>query len=77
MRPQSLLPAILTLLTLPFTNGSPEPQLAQGGGLAPTTLAPSQYPVVTNVNQLVTIGGVTTVKAVVFTQTFAATALGT
>lgn len=52
-------------------------QLAQGGGLAPATMAPSQYPIVSNVNKLVTIGGATTVQMVAFTQTFASTALGT
>ena len=54
-----------------------ERQIAAGGGVAPTTLAATQYPIVTNCAQLVTAGGVTTVNQVVYTQTFAAGALGT
>ena len=65
------------LLSLASASPEPAPQIAQGGGIAPTTLAPVQYPVVSNVASLVTINGVTTVSQIVFTQTFASTALGT
>lgn len=74
MRPSSLLPALLSLLNL--SSASPEPQLAQGGGLAATTLAATQYPIVTTVASLLTVGGTTSTTYIVYTQTFAATALG-
>jgi len=91
MRPTTFLP-LLSLLTLTtaISDASPnldarqllereildERQIAAGGGVAPATLAATQYPVVTNCAQLVTAGGVTTANQVVFTQTFAAGALG-
>lgn len=74
MRPSTLLPAFLTLLTL--SSASPEPQVAAGGGDAATTLAATQYPIVTTVASLMTVGGTTTTTYIVYTQTFAATALG-
>ena len=73
------LSALITpLLLLPsLANAAPEPQLAQGGGVAATTIAASQYPVVTTANSLFTVNGVTSASYLVFTQTFASTALGT
>jgi len=75
-------PTTITLLafsvfSLATASPEPEPQIAQGGGVAAATLAAVQYPVVTNVASLQTINGVTTVVQIVFTQTFAATPLGT
>jgi hypothetical protein len=52
-------------------------QAAPGGGVPGATLAPTQSPTVTQVNSLQTVGGSTVVVPVVFTQTFAKTALGT
>ncbi len=49
---------------------------ALGGGVVGGGQAAVQYPVVTNVASLVTVGGVVTVQSVVFTQTFV-TPLGT
>lgn len=59
-------------------NGSQleERQIAAGGGVPATALAPSQYPIVSVVGSLFTIGGATSVTWTPFTQTFAATALG-
>lgn len=64
----------LALLTLPITLVSA--QAAAGGGAVATT-ANTQYPTVTTCESLKTVDGTTTVETVVFTQTFAATALGT
>lgn len=76
---QSSLSALITplLLLTSLANAAPEPQLAQGGGLAAATLAAVQYPVVTMANSLFTINGVTSASKLAFTQTFASTALGT
>ncbi|KAK0102301.1 hypothetical protein ONS95_005924 [Cadophora gregata] len=52
-------------------------QLAAGGGLAATTLAPSQYPISTTAGSLFTINGVTSATWKLYVQTFATTALGT
>ncbi|KAL5321487.1 hypothetical protein ACEPPN_009446 [Leptodophora sp. 'Broadleaf-Isolate-01'] len=52
-------------------------QVAAGGGIAPTTLAPSQYPVSTTAGSLFTVNGVTSATWKLFVQTFATTALGT
>ena len=65
------------LLLTSLANAAPEPQLAQGGGVAAPTIAASQYPVVTTANSLFTLNGVTSASYQVFTQTFASTALGT
>lgn len=54
-----------------------ERQLAAGGGVAPTTLAPSQYPISTTAGSLFTVNGVTSATWGLFVQTFATTALGT
>ncbi|KAL2071130.1 hypothetical protein VTL71DRAFT_12365 [Oculimacula yallundae] len=51
-------------------------QVAAGGGLAATTLAPSQYPVSTTAGSLFTVNGVTSATYKLFVQTFATTALG-
>lgn len=51
-------------------------QVAPGGGAAPVSLAPTQFPVSTSITSLVTIGGTTTGVYQLFVQTFAATALG-
>ncbi|EPE27219.1 hypothetical protein GLAREA_03134 [Glarea lozoyensis ATCC 20868] len=52
-------------------------QVAAGGGAGVvSSIAASQYPVVTNAPSLFTINGVTSATNIVFTQTFAATALG-
>ena len=70
----SLITPLLFLASL--TAAAPEPQLAQGGGIAPVTIAAVQYPTVTTAASLFTINGVTSSTYVVFTQTFASTALG-
>ncbi|KAH7351242.1 hypothetical protein BKA65DRAFT_550203 [Rhexocercosporidium sp. MPI-PUGE-AT-0058] len=61
---------------------SPDPELknrqvAAGGGIAATTLAPSQYPISTTAGSLFTVNGVTSATWTLFVQTFATTALGT
>ena len=71
MRSQILLP-LLAILTPAFAQNG----VAAGGGLFGTAAA-VQYPVVSQVASLLTVGGTTTVKTVAFTQTFAATPLGT
>jgi hypothetical protein len=71
----SLITPLLFLVSL--TTAAPEPQLAQGGGLAATTIAASQYPTVTTAGSLFTLNGVTSATWGIFTQTFASTALGT
>ncbi|KAH7399838.1 hypothetical protein BKA64DRAFT_466304 [Cadophora sp. MPI-SDFR-AT-0126] len=91
--PSTLLPILLTfaLTTLTLASSSPSPdlsqnisspeledrQLAAGGGVAPTTLAPSQYPISTTAGSLFTVNGVTSATWKLFVQTFATTALGT
>ncbi|KAH8796552.1 hypothetical protein BGZ57DRAFT_11829 [Hyaloscypha finlandica] len=69
---QFLLPLIALLS---FTTADPQ-AVAAGGGVA-TTLAASQSPTVGTWGSLYTVGTVTSVSWVVFTQTFASTALGT
>jgi hypothetical protein len=70
----TLLIVLATLLIVPFTSA----QIAAGGGVAPApSLAATQYPTVLNVPKILIQGGVTTSQEVVFTQTFASTALGT
>ncbi|KAE8449870.1 hypothetical protein EG329_007347 [Mollisiaceae sp. DMI_Dod_QoI] len=54
-----------------------ERQVAAGGGVAATTLAASQYPTTSVAGSLFTVGGTTSAKWVLITQTFATTALGT
>lgn len=51
-------------------------QVAAGGGIAATTLAPSQYPISTTAGSLFTVNGVTSATWKLFVQTFATTALG-
>lgn len=51
-------------------------QIAAGGGVAATTLAASQYPSTSIAGSLFTVGGTTSATWKLFTQTFAATALG-
>ncbi|KAG9232302.1 hypothetical protein BJ875DRAFT_467282 [Amylocarpus encephaloides] len=65
-----------TLLAISFLCTLVTAQAAAGGGVSAVPLAPSQYPIVSNVLSLQTIGGVTTAVQIAFTQTFAATALG-
>jgi hypothetical protein len=67
----TLLPLLLTLVS-----AAPEPQLAQGGGLAATTIAATQMATTTVAGSLFTINGVTSATWILFTQTFASTALG-
>lgn len=52
-------------------------QVAAGGGIVATTLAPSQYPISTTAGSLFTVNGVTSATWTLFVQTFATTALGT
>ncbi|POS86699.1 hypothetical protein EPUL_005127, partial [Erysiphe pulchra] len=52
-------------------------QVAAGGGIAATTLPPTQYPTVTYAASLYTLGTYTSATWKDFTQTFAATPLGT
>ncbi|KAI6249589.1 hypothetical protein HI914_01121 [Erysiphe necator] len=52
-------------------------QVAAGGGIAATTLPPTQYPTVTYAASLYTLGTYTSATWKDFTQTFATTALGT
>lgn len=74
----SVLSALTPLLaSLAYGAPEPEPQLAQGGGLAAATIVATQQATVTNVNSLFTLNGVTSASYLVFTQTFASTALGT
>ena len=74
-----LLPSLIAplLFLASLTIAAPEPQLAQGGGLAAATIAASQYPTVTTAGSLFTLNGVTSATWVPYTQTFASTALGT
>ena len=52
-------------------------QVAAGGGAGVvTSIVATQYPVVTNAPSLFTLNGVTSATNIVFTQTFASTALG-
>jgi hypothetical protein len=59
---------------LSFTTADPQ---AVAAGRVATTLAASQSPTVGTWGSLYTVGTVTSVSWVVFTQTFASTALGT
>ncbi|RFU25605.1 hypothetical protein B7463_g10727, partial [Scytalidium lignicola] len=69
--------AILLISIATTANANPEPQVAQGGGAAPAVPAPTQYPVVSVVPSLTTNpAGVVSTIYITFTQTFAATALG-
>lgn len=52
-------------------------RVAAGGGAIPISLVPSQYPTVTNAGSLFTVGTSTSAIWKEFTQTFAATPLGT
>lgn len=52
-------------------------QVAAGGGIAATTLPPTQYPTVTYAASLYTLGTYTSATWKEFTQTFATTPLGT
>lgn len=69
MQPHLLL-SILALLSFATAQA-----VAPGGGAA-VTLAPTQSPTVGTWGSLFTVDGTTSVAFVVFTQTFAATALG-
>ena len=71
-----LVPRVISLAN-PEPVPIPEPQIAQGGGIVAPSLATTQAPTVTTVPSLTTSGGVVTAVQVVFTQTFASTALGT
>lgn len=75
---QISLSALITplLLLTSLANASPEPQLAQGGGVAATSIVATQQAVVTTANSLFTLDGTTSASYLVFTQTFASTALG-
>lgn len=64
------------LLLLPLLSLASS-QAAPGGGAPVATLAPTQSPTVTQVMSIQTVGGSTVGVEVVFTQTFATTALGT
>jgi Killer toxin-resistance protein 1 len=72
---QPLLLSILALLS--FTTANPNPQAVAPGGGAAVTLVPTQSPTVGTWGSLITVDGTTSVAYVVFTQTFAVTALGT
>jgi hypothetical protein len=68
---------ILSSLSIALADPNPDPQaVAAGGGVAATTLAPAQYPVITTAGSLFTTNGVTSATWKLFTQTFATTALG-
>lgn len=73
----ALITPLLLLTSLANAAPEPEPQLAQGGGVAATTIAATQQAVITTAASLFTLNGVTSVSYLVFTQTFASTALGT
>ncbi|PVH89148.1 hypothetical protein DL98DRAFT_96903 [Cadophora sp. DSE1049] len=93
LTPRTALPILLaftlTLTSAPLTSASPDllqnisspeledRQVAAGGGIAATTLAPSQYPISTTAGSLFTVNGVTSATWKLFVQTFATTALGT
>jgi hypothetical protein len=66
-------PALLPILPL---LGLAAAQAAPGGGGPAATLAATQSPTVTQVTSIQTVGGSTVGVEVVFTQTFAMTALG-
>ncbi|KUJ17898.1 uncharacterized protein LY89DRAFT_745887 [Mollisia scopiformis] len=53
-----------------------ERQVAQGGGIAATTLAATQYPTTSVAGSLFTVDGTTSATWILMTQTFATTALG-
>jgi len=72
--PASILSLLLALLL--FLAPARAQNAALGGGVAGAAQAATQYPVVSNVASLVTVGGTVTTEAVVFTQTFV-TPLGT
>jgi len=76
---QLSLPTFITplLFLISLTTAAPEPQLAQGGGVAATTIAATPMATVTTAGSLFTLNGVTSATWVAFTQTFASTALGT
>lgn len=76
MQPHLLL-SILALLSFTTASPNPDPQAVAPGGGAAVTLAPTQSPTVGTWGSLFTVDGTTSVAYVVFTQTFAATALGT
>ena len=59
-----------------LVSATAEPQLAQGGGVAVTTPAPTQMATVQYVGSLFTENGVTNATWGMHTQTFATTALG-
>jgi hypothetical protein len=67
---------ILSSVSIALADPNPDPQVAAGGGVAATTLAAAQYPVVTTAGSLFTINGVTSATWKLYTQTFATTALG-
>jgi len=74
---QISLAPFLTLLSLSLSPRLIHAQAAAGGGVVATTAA-TQSPTVVTGPSLQTVGGSTiAVQGVVFTQTFAATALGT
>merc|ERR1712093_158574 len=87
LTPSTFLPILpdLSNLTSPSFPSQPESlhqneledrQVAAGGGIAATTLAPSQYPISTTAGSLFTVNGVTSATWKLFVQTFATTALG-
>jgi hypothetical protein len=49
------------LLGTTLADPEPDPQIAAGGGIAPATLQPSQFPVVSQLNSLTTQAGGTVV----------------
>ncbi|TAQ83990.1 hypothetical protein B7494_g7687 [Chlorociboria aeruginascens] len=68
-----IFPTLLSALLLPLTNA----QAAQGGGVvAGVSAAATQYPTLMEGNSLYTVDGTTTASFGPYTQTFAATALG-
>ncbi|CZT41719.1 uncharacterized protein RSE6_01495 [Rhynchosporium secalis] len=71
------IPDLYNLSDNPHSPHLQDRQIAAGGGVAPTTLAPSQYPVSTTAGSLFTQNGVTSATWKLFVQTFATTALGT
>jgi hypothetical protein len=72
-----LLVSILALLSFTTASPNPDPQAVAPAGGAAVTLAPTQSPTVGTWGSLFTVDGTTSVAYAVFTQTFAATALGT
>jgi hypothetical protein len=53
----SLLCSMAALLGTTLADPEPDPQIAAGGGIAPATLQPSQFPVVSQLNSLTTQAG--------------------